>query len=201
MIGAQMRKHMITRAGSGLSALALTACMALAGCKGSTPAAGPAPAGPSSPTTPAASGSAAPAAASQSLSGIQACALVPASVVAQVLGTLTNPPDQGQNPPGCIYNTAVPGGEGPSYILTVFTSSGYQAAKALAMGEAQAGTIQLSTVSGLGQDAFAFTLVEGGPEYTLSALDGSVGVSIEVNDVGPAEAKTRELVAAALPNL
>jgi hypothetical protein len=193
-----MRKHTITGAGLVLPGLALSAWMALTGCAGGTQAAGPAQAGPSSPAPPAASGPAGPA--GQTLSGIHACSLVPASVVAQALGALVQPPFGGHGLE-CFYNTAVPGGAGPSYILTVVTSSGYKAAKAFAMGEAQAGTVRLATVSGLGDDAYAISSDSGAPAYTLSALAGGVGVSVYVNDLGPAEAKTRELVAAALTHL
>src|SRR5690242_10887367 len=79
-------------------------------------------------------------AADSSLSGVHACGLVPASVVARVLGPLLERPYETQDGLKCFYNTATQGGGGPSYILTVATRSGFEAAKSFAEGVAQSGT-------------------------------------------------------------
>jgi hypothetical protein len=120
-------QHRIAAAGSGVAALALASCLALTGCAGgqsASSAAGrpraSAPALPS-PSQP----SAGPTRADRSLSGIHACSLVPARVVAQVLGGLSEPPAAPGDGLSCFYNTQLSAGEGgPSYILSVFGLGG-----------------------------------------------------------------------------
>jgi hypothetical protein len=195
-------QHRIAAAGSGVAALALASCLALAGCAGGQPASGAAgrPRA-SSPVLPSLSlPSAGPAQADRGLSGIHACSLVPASVVAQVLGALSGPPSG--DGLLCIYNTQLSAGEGgPSYILTVFTRSGYEAAKAFATGAGESGATRFASVAGLGADAFSLSRDTGGPSYSLSAVEGGVGVNVEVNDLGAGKAKARELAATALAHL
>jgi hypothetical protein len=101
-------QHRIAAAGSGGAALALASCLALAGCSGGQPPVGaagrPAASGPAQPSLSVPSlslpslslpslsvPSAGAAPADRSLAGIHACSLVPASVVAQVLGSLSEP--------------------------------------------------------------------------------------------------------------
>ena len=102
----------------------------------------------------------------------------------------------------CIYNTQLSAEEGgPSYILTVFTRSGYEAAKAFATGAGESGATRFASVTGLGADAFSLSNDNGGPSYSLSAVEGGVGVNVEVDELGPGKAKARELAATALAHL
>jgi hypothetical protein len=197
-------QHRIAAAGSGVAALALASCLALAGCAGGQSAnSAAARPGASSPTLPSLSlPSAGPAQADRSLSGIHVCSLVPASVVAQVLGTLSEPPAAPGDGLSCFYNTQLSAEEGgPSYILSVFTRSGYEAAKAFATGAGESGATRFTSVPGLGADAFSLSTDSGGPSYSLSAVEGGVGVNVEVDELGPSKAKARELVATALAHL
>lgn len=195
-------QHRIAAAGSGVAALALASCLALTGCAGGQ-SAGSAASRPraSAPALPSLSlPSAGPAQGDRSLSGIHACSLVPASVVTQVLGALSEPPSG--DGLLCVYNTQLSAEEGgPSYILTVFTRSGYEAAKAFATGAAESGATQFASVAGLGADAFSLSNDNGGPSYSLSAVEGGVGVNVEVDELGPGKAKARELAATALAHL
>jgi hypothetical protein len=195
-------QHRIAAAGSGVAALALASCLALTGCAGGQ-SAGSAASRPraSAPALPSLSlPSAGPAQGDRSLSGIHACSLVPASVVTQVLGALSEPPSG--DGLLCVYNTQLSAEEGgPSYILTVFTRSGYEAAKAFATGAAESGATRFASVAGLGADAFSLSNDNGGPSYSLSAVEGGVGVNVEVDELGPGKAKARELAATALAHL
>jgi hypothetical protein len=190
----------IAAAGSGAAALALATCLALAGCSGGQPASKTA-ARASSPGLPSLSvPSAGPTTADRSLVGIHACSLVPASVVAHVLGALSEP----ASGDGllCVYNTQLSAGEGgPSYILTVLNRSGYDASKAFATGAAESGATKFVSVAGLGTDAFSISNDSGGPSYSLSAAKGGIAVNVEVDDLGAGPAKARQLVAAALAHL
>jgi hypothetical protein len=56
-------------------------------------------------------------------------------------------------------------------------------------------------MTGNGADAYSLSTDNGGPSYLLNAAEGGVGVSVEVNDLGPGKAKARELVATALAHL
>jgi hypothetical protein len=202
-------QHRIATAGSGVAALALASCLALAGCSGGQPASSaagrPGTSAPALPALSAPSGSlpsAGPAPVDRSLSGIHACSLVPASVVAQVLGALSEPPAAPGDGLSCFYNTQLTAGEGgPSYILSVFTRSGYEESKAFATGVGESGAAQFTSVTGLGTDAFSLSTDSGGPSYSLSAVQGGVSVNVEVNDLGTGKAKARELVATALAHL
>jgi hypothetical protein len=197
-------QHRIAAAGSGAAALALASCLALTGCAGGQ-SAGSAAGRPraSAPALPSLSlPPAGPAQADRSLSGIHVCSLVPKSVVAQVLGALSEPPAAPGDGLSCFYNTQLSAEEGgPSYILSVFTRSGYEAAKAFATGAAESGATQFASVTGLGADAFSLSTDSGGPSYSLSAVEGGVGVNVEVDELGPSKAKARELAAAALAHL
>ena len=193
-------QHRIAAAGSGVAALALALCLALTGCAGGQPASSAASRA-SSPTLPSLSlPSAGSTPADRSLSGIHACSLVPASVVAQVLGALSEPASG--DGLSCFYNTQLSSGDGgPSYILSVTTRSGYEASRAFATGAAESGATKFTSVAGLGADAFSLSDDSGGPSYSLSAAKGGVAVNVEVDDLGPGKAKARELAAAALAHL
>jgi hypothetical protein len=197
-------QHRIAAGGSGIAALALASCLALTGCAGGQPASSAA-ARPraSAPALPSLSPpSAGPAQGDRSLSGIHACSLVPASVVTQVLGALSEPPAAPGDGLSCFYNTQLSAEEGgPSYILSVFTRSGYEASKAFATGAAESGATQFASVTGLGTDAFSLSTDSGGPSYSLSAVEGGVGVNVQVDELGPSKAKARELAASALAHL
>jgi hypothetical protein len=197
-------QHRIAAAGSGVAALALASCLALTGCSGGQPAISAAgQPGASSPTLPSLSlPSAGPTPANRSLSGIHVCSLVPTSVVAQVLGALSEPPAAPGDGLSCFYNTQLsPEEGGPSYILSVFTRSGYEASKAFATGVGESGAAQFASVNGLGADAFSLSTESGGPSYSLSAAEGGVAVNVEVDELGQGKAKARELVATALAHL
>lgn len=127
---------------------------------------------------------------------------MPASTAAQVLGALSEPASEPGDGLSCFYNTQLSAGEGgPSYILSVFTRSSYEADKAFATGVGESGAAQFASVTGLGADAFSLSTDSGGPSYSLSAVEGGAGVSVEVDELGPSKAKARELVAAALAHL
>jgi hypothetical protein len=200
-------QHRIAAAGSGAAALALASCLALTACSGGQP-------GISAAGRPSASAralpslslpaqslpSTGPVPADRKLAGIHACSLVPSSVVAQVLGSLSQPASgEGLL---CFYNTQLSAGEGgPTYILTVLTRSGYEAAKAFSTGVGESGAAKYASVPGLGADAYSLSTDTGGPAYSLSAAQGGVAINVEVNDLGAGKAKARELVAAALAHL
>jgi hypothetical protein len=150
-----------------------------------------------------ASSQSSPAAPDGSLSGIHACELVPASVVSQVLGPLLERPYETSDGLECFYNTAVPGGGGPSYILTVTTRSGYEAAKAFAEGVAESGSKleRLSTTHDLGDDTFSISTDSGAPDYSLWAAKAGLAVEVNVNDLRQGVSRSHDLVAAALTRL
>jgi len=171
-------------------------------CAGGQPAVSPLAGNPlSSPGNPLASSS--PGVPDSSLSGMHACQLVSASVVTQVLGALLERPYETSDGLECFYNTAAPGGGGPSYILTVTTRSGYEAAKSFAEGVAESDSKAERFVSarGLGDDAFSISTDSGGPDYSLWAVKGGSGVEVNVNDLGQGVARAHDLIAAALSRL
>lgn len=174
----------------------LAGLVPLTGCSGGQPAVSPLARTLSSPSS-------APTVADGSLSGIHACKLVPASVVTQVLGSLLEPPYETKDGLECFYNTAAPGGGGPSYILTVTTRSGYEAAKAFAEGVAESGSKleRLSTTHDLGDDTFSTSTDTGAPDYSLWAAKAGLGVNVSVNDLGPGVSRAHDLAATALSRL
>ena len=176
----------------------------ITGCSGGLPVASPAhtspPAGNPLAGNPLA-GSAPPGPPDASLAGVHACGLVPAAVVAKVLGGLLDRPYQSPDGRDCFYQTAVPGGGGPNYILSVITRSGYEASKTFALGASETGAARLINVPGLGDEAFALTAAKG-PSYGLWAVRGGAGVSVTVNDKSsPGVRSAHELLAAALGKL
>jgi hypothetical protein len=172
------------------------------GCAGGQPAVSPLAGNPlasSAPGNPLASSS--PGVPDSSLAGIHACQLVAANVVAQVLGALLERPYETSDGLECFYNTAAPGGGGPSYILTVTKRSGFEAAKSFAEGVAQSGAGRVAFGHDLGDDTFSITTDSGGPDYSLWAAKGGVSVEVDVDDIGQGVARAHDLVAAALNRL
>jgi hypothetical protein len=184
-----MRHRFLTTSSLGAG---LVLCLAI-GCGSAGPAAAPVAAGP---------GASPPGAADQSISGLHACRLVPASVVTQVLGALLERPYETSDGRECFYNTALTGGNGgPSYILSVTTRSGYEAAKAIAQGAAQSGVERFASARDLGDDSFSISTDSGAPDYSLWAAKSGRAVEINVNDLSQGPARAHDLVAAALSNL
>lgn len=128
---------------------------------------------------------------------------MPASVVTRVLGPLLERPYETKDGLECFYNTAVPGGGGPSYILSVTTRSGYEAAKAFAEGVAESGSKleRFSPAHDLGDDTFSTSTDSGGPDYSLWAAKAGLGVDVSVNDLGNGVSRAHDLVAVALSRL
>lgn len=196
-------RHTGSRTLAGLG-LGLLTCL-LAGCGGG----GLSVAGPGQDSTarhtPAlgipAPGTAAPGPQDASLSGMHACSLVSASIVARVLGPLLDKPYETQDGLDCFYETAVPGGGGPTYILSITTRSAYEAAKAFAEGVAQSKAGLLAAAPGLGDDAFSMSTDTGAPDYSLWAVKAGVGLEVNVNDLGKGVANAHDLTAAALGRL
>jgi hypothetical protein len=131
---------------------------------------------------------------------MHACKLVAASVVTQVLGPLLEKPYETRDGLDCFYETAVQGGGGPTYILSITTKSGYDAAKAFAEGVAQGDPKAERFASGhdLGDDTFS-TSTAG--DYSLWAVKSGAGIEVNVNDPGKGPSRSRNLAAAALNRL
>jgi hypothetical protein len=192
-LGACMRHRFLTTTSLAASLVLYLA----AGCGSAGPVA-PVAVGPVA-VGPAASS---PAAADQSVSGLHACRLVPASVVTQVLGALLERPYETADGRMCFYNTALTAGNGgPSYILSVTTRSGYEAAKAFAQGAAESGAERFAAARNLGDDSFSISTDSGAPDYSLWAAKAGRAVEINVNDLGQGPVRAHDLVAAALGSL
>jgi hypothetical protein len=199
------------RLGTHLGSLTLASiglCL-ITGCSGGPPLAGPAHTGPSSGNPLAGNplagnplaGDSSSGPPDASLAGVHACKLVPATVVARVIGPLLERPYESPQGRDCFYQTAVPGGGGPTYILSVITRSGYETSKTFAEGVSQSGAARLTNAPGLGDDAFALTTAKG-QAYTLWAVRGGAGLSVQVNDkTSPGVRKAHDLLAAALGGL
>ena len=69
-----------------------------------------------------------------SLTGIHACQLIAGPTVSSVIGRLSEPAYQTPDGLACFYRPAVPGGVGPTIIVTVLKRSGYEASKAFVQG-------------------------------------------------------------------
>ena len=139
----------------------------------------------------------------QSLKGMHACKLVSASLVTAVLGHLLEKPYETQDGLECFYETAVPGGGGPTYILSITTKSGYEASKAFAEGVAQSDSKaeRYAPGRGLGDDTFSISSDSGGPDYSLWTVKAGVGLEVNVNDLSQGPARAHDLAAAALSQL
>ena len=174
--------------------------VALAGCAGSQNAASGVSPGPqrSAQGTPPAA--ALPGQADASLARVQACKLVPAAVVRQVLGPLDGPPHQNGRAI-CLYTKANAGSAGPLLSLVVTGLSTYTFVKQADTQIAKKGTMKLQETHGIGDDAFA-ALIPAGPSYTLYAAKGKLAISIHI-DSGSAtdEQQVRELMVAAIGHL
>jgi hypothetical protein len=138
----------------------------------------------------------------RSLAGMHACRLVTASVVTQMVGEPLERPYETSDGLACFYNSAAADG-GPTYILTIVTRSGYEAAKTFAEGVAEGDPTAERLVTGhdLGDDTFSISTDSGGPQYSLWAVKGGAGIEVDVNDLGQGPARAHELVAAALNRL
>lgn len=136
----------------------------------------------------------------KSLSGMHACKLVAASVVTQVLGPLLEKPYETKDGLDCFYETAVQGGGGPTYILSITTKSGYDAAEAFAEGVAQGDPKAERFASGhqFGDDTFSISTES---DYSLWAVKSGVGVEVNVNDLAKGPSHSKDLIAAALNRL
>lgn len=187
---------------AGLAGLGL--CL-ITGCSGGQPALSPAPGKPAiNPLAGTLPTQASPTVPDSSLAGIHACKLVPASVVSQVLGPLLERPAETSNGKDCFYNTEISAGNGgPSYILSVTTRSGYEAAKAFAEGVAESDSKaeRFAITHDLGDDAFSIATDTGGPDYSLWAAKAGRAVEVNVNDLGKGVPRAHDLIATALRGL
>ena len=125
---------------------------------------------------------------------MQACKLVPAAVVRQVLGPLAAPPHENGRAI-CLYTKAKTG----SLVSLVVTGlSTYTFVKQADTQIAKKETLKLQETHGIGDDAFA-ALVPAGPSYTLNAAKGKLAIAIHV-DSGSAqdEQQVRELIVSAI---
>jgi len=128
---------------------------------------------------------------------VQACKLVPAAVVRQVLGPLAAPPHENGRAI-CLYTKAKTG----SLVSLVVTGlSTYTFVKQADTQIAKKETLKLQETHGIGDDAFA-ALVPAGPSYTLNAAKGKLAIAIHV-DSGSAqdEQQVRELIVSAIGHL
>ena len=172
--------------------------VALAGCAGSKPAAaGPGPLG-SAPAAPPPAATL-PGQGGAGLTKVQACQLVPAAVVRQVLGPLDGPPVE-NGATICLYNKAQ-GGPTGLVSLVVTGLSTYTFVKQADTQIAQKGTLKLQQAHGIGDDAFS-TLVPAGPSYTLNAAKGQLAIAIHINSGSAADQqRVRKLMVAAIGRL
>ena len=137
-----------------------------------------------------------------SLAGIHACRLVPAAVVTQVLGQLASPAFESPGGLACFYYPAVPGGVGPSVIMTVTNRSAFEAEREFDQGVSQSGQIRLLPVHGIGDDAYATMLPQGEHQFELSAAKGGRAIHISVGSTNPADQqRVRDLMTTAIGNL
>ncbi len=186
---------------AGLGLCFVTACGG-AGLPAASPAAGNPAAVPSLPTAVPSLPTALPSLGNpdKSLSGMHACKLVSASVVTQVLGSLLEEPYETPDGLECFSETAVPGGGGPTYILSITTKSGYEAAKAFAEGVAESGSKaeRFASAHDLGDDTFSISTQD---DYSLWVVKSGVGVEVNVNDLDKGPSRSHDLAAAALNRL
>ena len=139
----------------------------------------------------------------RSLTGIHACTLIPAAMIAQTLGQLEEPPTESPDGLTCFYNTrASSESAGPSYILDIFKRSLYEVAKTAAGSEAKVRLIHLASVNDIGDEGFATSNSAGGPFYNVSAAKGGAAAAIQVDSIQPADEQHADhLVAAAIARL
>jgi hypothetical protein len=174
--------------------------VALAGCAGSQNALSGA--GPSAqPSAPGALPSTAvlPGQSDAGLAKVQACQLVPAAVVHQVLGQLEAPPQENGGTI-CLYTKALDGSQ--ELISLVVSGLGtYNIVKAADTQIAKNGSLKMQETPGIGDDAFA-TLVPAGPSYTLNASKGNLAISIHVDSSSVQDQQqVRQLMISAIGHL
>jgi hypothetical protein len=116
-----------------------------------------------------------------SLTGIHACQLISSSAVSSVIGKLSEPAYQTADGLACFYEPAVPGGVGPTIIVTVLKRSGYEASKAFVQGveESNPKLANFVAIHGLGDDAFS-THSSTGQDFNLYAASGGRAVNVSV---------------------
>jgi hypothetical protein len=116
-----------------------------------------------------------------SLAGIRACQLISGSAVSSVIGKLSEPAYQTPDGLACFYEPAVPGGVGPTIIVTVLKRSGYEASKAFVQGveESNPKLANFTPIHGLGDDAFS-THSSAGQDFNLYAAAGGRAVNVSV---------------------
>jgi hypothetical protein len=188
-------------AGLGLAGAGLTAC----GASRAASAAGALAAAGSGTGTGAAlggSGNAGPPDAS--LSGIRACHLIPGPTALSVIGKLSEPAYQTPDGLACFYEPAVPGGVGPTIIVTVLKRSGYEASKSFVQGveESNPGAANYVDIHGVGDDAFSTHGGQGAQDYNVYAALGGRAVNVSVASLTPvARQQAMALTKAALAAL
>jgi hypothetical protein len=135
-----------------------------------------------------------------SLTGIHACQLIAGPTVSSVIGKLSEPAYQTPDGLACFYEPAVPGGVGPTIIVTVLKRSGYEASKAFVQGveESNPKMANYVPIHGLGDDAFA-THSSAGQDYDLYAASGGRAVNVSVaSTTAAAQRQAMTLTKAAL---
>lgn len=138
-----------------------------------------------------------------SLTGIHACQLIAGPTVSSVIGKLSEPAYQTPDGLACFYEPAVPGGVGPTIIVTVLKRSGYEAAKAFVQGveESNPKMANYVAIHGLGDDAFS-THSSTGQDFDLYAASGGRAVNVSVaSTTAAAQRQAMTLTKAALAAL
>jgi hypothetical protein len=135
-----------------------------------------------------------------SLTGIHACQLIAGPTVSAVIGKLSEPAYQTPDGLACFYEPAVPGGIGPTIIVTVLKRSGYEASKAFVQGveESNPKMAGYVPIRGLGDDAFS-THSSTGQDFDLYAASGGRAVNVSVaSTTAAAQRQAMTLTKAAL---
>ena len=138
-----------------------------------------------------------------SLTGIHACQLIAGPTVSSVIGKLSEPAYQTPDGLACFYEPAVPGGVGPTVIVTVLKRSGYEASKAFVQGveESNPKMANYVAIHGLGEDAFS-THSSTGQDFDLYAASGGRAVNVSVaSTTAAAQRQAMTLTKAALAAL
>lgn len=119
-----------------------------------------------------------------SLTGIHACRLISSSAVSSVIGKLSEPAYQTPDGLACFYEPALPGGVGPTIIVTVLKRSGYDASKAFVQGvdESNPKLANFVAIHGLGDDGFS-THGSTGQDFNLYAASGGRAVNVSVASI------------------
>ncbi len=138
-----------------------------------------------------------------SLTGIHACQLIAGPTVSSVIGRLSERAYQTPDGLACFYEPAVPGGVGPTIIVTVLKRSGYEASKAFVQGveESNPKMANYVAIHGVGDDAFS-THSSTGQDFDLYAASGGRAVNVSVaSTTAAAQRQAMTLTKAALAAL